>query len=483
MTDGELGAGVSQARGEQVLRLAAAQLGVRNLGVPPDEVVGSRFRLYRSNYDLWDSLLDERLRPTENVMLEDFWLSEWFPLRPGLFHTRRGSQNRSMAQRHLLVGPGTSGKNLLEFQERFGRRISSRTYERLKREKAFVYDPYGKTYMLDGGVGCVRLKCKQTTAGQVWFMGASSTPIAHEGVPVALPDQLYAQFIERIAAEGSFRCTITGRVTQIPDDFDPLYRDLVGIPQVYIYVEGLQPSDLEVRIPFLSTGAVMIETKSSGQPPRATWDLSDGIYAAFVSFLPGKSNAIRNAAEWLQDIYVHELLGGRVLTDFDEQVRRFDGTTFGLDQVASGRVSAMDAQRCLDRCGASSHERHRFIERVEVVNGDVWNIAGDAIVASRGGVAAGTGGAAAGSGGAAATGMSAAATHGASAAAGRSSANVGFTSRARASRWAQSFGVTAVIATVVATTLLILDITDIAIAGYVLAVIAVIVGVIPLFSK
>ena len=411
MTDDTLEAGLSRMTGRQVLDLSTSQLGVRNLIATPVEVPKGADRAYRSNDELWHALLNERLRATAVIRLENFWLSEWFPLRPGLFHTRRGRDNRERANRYLLTGPGVSPDALREFHNLFRRDISPDILNRFRLESTYVYSPHGKTMMLDGGVGCIRLKPKQLPAGQVWFMGATSKPSAHQGVPVALPDHLYQRFIDQIATEGSIRCTLTGQLRHVPPDFDPLYRGLVGIPQVYVLVDELEPSRNETDVFFIADGAVMVKGKSGGPPPEGTWDLADGIYAAFVSFLPRIPNAISLAAQWLADVYVAEVLGGRVLTDFDEQIRRFDGTTFSLEHVMGGRISTVDAEHLLTRCGASPHEVQQFIQRIEIVNGDVRNVN----IVGSGNVVAGDGSAAAGPGGAAAAGTSAAATQGATA--------------------------------------------------------------------
>ena len=111
------------------------------------------------------------------------------------------------------------------------------------------------------------------------------------------------------------------------------------------------------------------------------------------------------------------------------------------------------------------------------------NRVGDNIAADEGAAVAGPGGAAATGQSAAATGQSAAATEGAVAAPGQSSASTGLVERARNSRWARIFGVIAILATAAATGLLIAGVTDLGVAGYIVAVVAVIVGVIPLFSS
>ncbi len=91
------------------------------------------------------------------------------------------------------------------------------------------------------------------------------------------------------------------------------------------------------------------------------------------------------------------------------------------------------------------------------------------VVAGPGGVSAGTGGAAAAGASAAATGTN-------------STANVAqsLAERVKKSRWAQTFGIIAVLITVATTVLLAMGKTDVGLAGYVLAVVAVLVGVVPI---
>jgi hypothetical protein len=104
-----------------------------------------------------------------------------------------------------------------------------------------------------------------------------------------------------------------------------------------------------------------------------------------------------------------------------------------------------------------------------VIMGHRNTVGNDNIVAHEGAAAAGPKGAAA-------TGESAAAT-------GQSSANAGFVDRAKNSRWVRAFAITALLATLAATGLLIAGVADLGIAGYILAVVAVAVGVIPLLSS
>jgi hypothetical protein len=465
-----------------MLAVAAAQIAQRNLAAPPPAAARPvRDRAYTTNEDLWRDLISDNVRAPAVIRLIDFWLSDWFPLRPGLYHTPAAHSHRAMARGHLLSGPDVNNESLQELEHLTQHRLSRKLIGRLRPESTYVYDPYGKCLMLDGGVGCVRFKPKQLPEGEVWFMGASSTPVAHQGIPVALPDSLYSEFAEKSDGKGYFRCMLTGRLTYIPADFDPLYRDLVGIPQVYLRVDTMQASDVDTEVAFLADGAVTVLAPPVDRPPTGSWDLANGVYAAFVSFHPGKPDYIEDATQWLAEVYAGELLNGRIITDFDERTRRFAGTIFSLEQVMHGNIPIDDSEEVLHRCAASQRVLVQFNQRIETVNGNVGNIIVDERVIGDNNVVATGGSVAAGPGGAAAAHGSAAAVRGA-AAAGQASANRRFVEQAKKSHRVKLAGLIALLATIAATALLVSGITDLGIAGYVVAVISVIVGIIPLLS-
>jgi hypothetical protein len=212
-----------------------------------------------------------------------------------------------------------------------------------------------------------------------------------------------------------------------------------------------------------------------------SWELANGVYAAFVSFHPGKAGDIQDATQWLAEVYAGELLNGRIITDFDERTRRFAGTIFSLDQVMHGNIPIDASGEVFRRCAASQHVLLQFNQRIETVNGNVGNVVVDKRVIGDNNVVATGGSAAAGPGGAAAAHGSAAAVRGA-AATGHSSVNRRLVEQAKESRWVKLAGVIALLATIAATALLVSGITDIGIAGYVVAVISVIVGIVPLLS-
>ena len=77
-------------RGRELLRLCAAQFGLRDLVHGPTVRPGRRLQTYGSNEHIWRDVLEERVRSGAAVRLDNFTVSDWFPHQPGRFHTGEG---------------------------------------------------------------------------------------------------------------------------------------------------------------------------------------------------------------------------------------------------------------------------------------------------------------------------------------------------------------------------------------------------------
>src|SRR5260370_1696049 len=123
--------------------------------------------VYHENNLLWeDMLITKRFYHGCRLRLEAFFLFEWFPRSPGLFFTEQGRIARQEAQHRIhTIKSGQS--------------------------EMVVYDPYGKQSMLDGGIGNIRLNPIIVSAQEWMLMSASGNECSHQGVPVALPLDLY----------------------------------------------------------------------------------------------------------------------------------------------------------------------------------------------------------------------------------------------------------------------------------------------------
>jgi hypothetical protein len=207
---------------EDALHLINTQVGTANYLLRP-QVPRTRTTdaSVFTNENLWTMVLppEERFRAGMTLSLERFLLFEWFPRAPGLYFTDEGRSARQMARQFLR-------------RVQVPRNTATQQLSALRKDREFldIYDPYGKISMLKGGVGCIRLRSKLLDGGKAWFLSASSTGVAHEGFPVAIPDHTYQRYIDSVKRAGALRCTLRGKLQFLPDPVAELYREYRGVP-------------------------------------------------------------------------------------------------------------------------------------------------------------------------------------------------------------------------------------------------------------
>jgi hypothetical protein len=336
---------------EDALHLINTQIGTANYllrpQVPqpglPDEVAST-------NEELWRNVLPskEAYRAGMTLTLERFLLFEWLPRAPGLYFTSEGKHARKLAQGFLrqVPVPRPSGTAQLD--------------SRIKdREFLDVYDPYGKIAMLKGGVGCIRLRPKMLEGGMFWFLSASSTGVAHEGFPVALPDSMFQRHIDRIKNKGALRCTLRGKLQFVPDAVAELYREIRRVPQLYMQVEELIPSsDHHADSQLVSVG---ISFLSEFEGLRK-------MYASYATFDSGQSGSLDETVDWLDEVYVQGLYGGHVITDFDEQMTRFSGATFSLRNIMENHLDLQQVQTVIQTVNLYQADTGRLFAGLTSIN-------------------------------------------------------------------------------------------------------------------
>lgn len=342
------------------------QLSTGTLHLPPVTLPPGSDRDFATTADLWSAVLSEEVRARRTVVLHDVLLSEWFPRSPGLYHTRDAALFRQEAQGYLMA--------LTDEQRAY--------YARTSPPGPGVFDLYGKLKMLAGGIGCIRLNRRNAIDGSLWFMSASSSLFAEQGIPVALDDDMYARCIEQIGARGVFECTITGKLMLLPDNLLSLFEDYRGVPRVYIQVERIEPPNgrtaLDDGAPIVSA-AVMFATEEHG----------GATHAAFMNFVPGRGGTLAQRLPWL-DHYVNDLHAGTVITDFDEQVTRYPHAIFSLRKISSGtllepelrgvaatlRLNGRQIAQLLSRQGITVLNQ-TYVEKLVKNMGDSISITGD----------------------------------------------------------------------------------------------------------
>lgn len=358
-----------QPHGHDFQKVLASQLSLGDVGEGAAVVsTAVADRTYASNDHLWRDVFDQRLRVTRVVHLDDFVLSEWFPLSPGLFHTDYARVSRDEAQRHLLTGPDRQTR----LEEEIGRSLQPGALDQTTRNLLRVYSPRGKMSMMGGGVGCVRLNPRRLESDDVWFMSASSTPIAHEGFPVVLPAALYERFIDAIADAGGLRCRLTGRLHPVSDAFDALFRRVVGVPRIYLLAEQIEHRATHEDETFIATGALTFEAPGAADPvvSGSEWDPVPDLHAAYVTFASRNPHSIRAAAEWVSTSYVEGLFGGRVVSDFDEQIPRFAGAPLAVARLTTATLEPPAVVRIVEKTRPSPQESQLFAQRAERLSPD-----------------------------------------------------------------------------------------------------------------
>jgi hypothetical protein len=280
---------------------------------------------------LWQAALAGRgFYETRRLVLKEVVLTDWLPRSPGRYHTREAWHARGEAQSRIA--------------ERHGDHV--------------VYSPDGKTSMVQGGVGCLRLAAKQIGGQRVKFLGATTSGVVHRGFVVALDEELYGEIAAQVDHRGGVRCTGAGTIrywrSSEPLDFF-MAKD---VPRVYLGVDQLHPA---ARRPD--------DVSRIDVTPAVTFASDGREFFAYSHFRPGDPGDVARAAGWLSH-YVVERHRGRVLTDFDELVPRFADTAAPLREL-------MDVHVPVDRIAAELHASGRMvtiIKHLEVTMGDRYSI-------------------------------------------------------------------------------------------------------------
>ncbi len=196
--------GSSQAR-----ELIKSQLGTAWYEAPASERSAKNIHGFRHERDFWAAVLNGQITDNCFVELEDFSLSEWIPLRPGLFHTDPAYRARESAVQNARFFPDPEQPETPKGLDRYSRTVLG--YEKgIHAESVVLFDPYAQMSMIQGGVGCIRLKPLSVKEEYRWLMCACSSAVMHAGVPVKLTNADYQRIYDDIRKHGSFPCRLSG---------------------------------------------------------------------------------------------------------------------------------------------------------------------------------------------------------------------------------------------------------------------------------
>jgi hypothetical protein len=109
-------------------------------------------------------------------------------IAPGLYHTKQAKYSRESAQYFLLS------------------------------DNSAIFDPYGKSRMINGGIGCLRIGTQLVNNKELKFLSATSSGVAHKGLVVAMTPDKYIKVGQVIKTKGAVRCNLTGELCSLPAD-------------------------------------------------------------------------------------------------------------------------------------------------------------------------------------------------------------------------------------------------------------------------
>ena len=301
-------------------------------------------RNYFNNACFWRHALSRQHFPSARVVLNHFYLSEWLPFSPGRYFTDSAKFER---QRAIQA-------------------ISQNRDE---------YLPNGKASMVRGGIGATRLAEKPINGRTIYFLGASSTGVAHQGIPIALPSEEYCKVMEIISERGSCQVKLVGSLQTMTENHPSLDFDK-NIPRYCLLAEEVTIEKPSTCKKLLTTVAIMfttIEATDHYDYTNKSW--------TFYSFNPDprKSDERSHAVEWLLDYakrYSHN--NPIILSDFDEHYDFPCRVEFPISDIVRGIVDWKALRVYKQRLPAGDTFIENIIEKYEdnTVIGDQFNVHG-----------------------------------------------------------------------------------------------------------
>lgn len=321
--------------------------------LPGETAQTSSYKSYSDNESLWRDVQSGILTGYSPILLKSFDLFQWIPRSPGLYYTESAKYSRNEAMGHLdrnfEAAPIRCIDHAWELNE-------GEVGERQDWDYTLVFAPKGKQSMLDGGIGCVRLKPVIINDQPLWLMSASSDGIAHKGFPLAVPIQLHSLYNERIIKEGALACNIRGHLMFLPHPFTQLFDSPFDnyLQPLYLQVEDIEPLEFDSGLrPREVSGAVSFVSDYKGYAD---------IYASYVTFSPKGHTSYKRAVSWLKSEYVESHYGGRIITDFDQTKMAFPGAALSLRKIMSRELKKGELEESLELMHAQARVDQFFDE-------------------------------------------------------------------------------------------------------------------------
>jgi internalin A len=297
---------------------------------------------FRKNAEYWEQARRQPFFHGQRVSLDRFWITEWAPLSPGQYFTDKAESNRKLASNFV-------------------------------NEKRDDYLPLGKNYMMLGGIGSLRFAPKRVGNDDIFVLGASSSGVSHEGIPVTCEGDIYRHVAQNIKQTGGVQCNVHGYMRHLPNEISKL-RFSQNVEKYCMHITDIDAQAVATQSDLLCTAQILFP---SGYPTYREDDSDeyfegDGYETrlvkswSFASFRPGHDIgkdmiSLSQAATWLEE-YVGRYGDKNVpiLNDFDEMQNHFTTPIeFPLTAVKAGNINSARLESYQEYLGSSDRSSRR----------------------------------------------------------------------------------------------------------------------------
>lgn len=262
-----------------------------------------------SQYYEYIQKFKRKLLGGEVIRLKSFNLTEWFPWTPGRYWTKIGYELRRKA------------KSYVENKDAFG---------------DVIFDPHGKSMRVLGGLGNVRMFEHGKNKEKFKLLSATKGVETSGGIPVVMSSQAYEKISDKINDFTTVKATITGFYVPLPSELNRFFSRAKGVPRYCLFIGSrLTIKDIKPGDEVASIAWTMFESERE-----------KNYYLSYCYFNPSNETSIERATNFISEyVEKHE---GKVLTDFDEIIPRFDAT-FTLRDVAEGKLDSTKIKELSDK--------------------------------------------------------------------------------------------------------------------------------------
>jgi hypothetical protein len=277
---------------------------------------------FHENSEYWEQARRQSFFHGQRVNLDGFWITEWAPFSPGHYFTDEAKRNRDLASGFF-------------------------------HDDRDEYLPLGKNYMMLGGVGSLRFAPKRIGSNDVFVLGASSSGVSHEGIPLTCEQDVYGHVAQNLKQAGGVRCNVHGYMRHLPNEIAKLTFSQ-DVEKYCIHMIDIDVQGVARQGDLLCTAQILFPSDYSTyrQNDSDEYFEGDGYKTRFVkswsfaSFRPGHDIgkdmiSLTQAAAWLEKYA--ERYGGEgapILNDFDEIQNHFSSPIeFPLSAVKAGNIN------------------------------------------------------------------------------------------------------------------------------------------------